>query len=255
MKSKKYRIKIIVLCFAFFGTIYSSDKIYLEKLFKEAIEFYNKTDFVSSEEGFLKILEILKNNRKISFEIFYNLGNCYYRQNRLGLARYYYELAKKVNYHNPDVNYNLNFIKKITNNTLEDGVLDSIINILSFKELLILTFVFNFMFFSSLIFGNFINMSVLKWIKRISLAFFVTFLFSSLVRYTKETQNIGIVVETTSLFSAPEENEFVKSVGLSESKKVVILSEKDNYFAVYIPQDKIQGWVKKDKVKLLKIYD
>ncbi len=244
----------IIWIFVFLNFLFSDDNIYLDKLFKEAVEFYNKTDFVSSESRFLDILEILKSKKKVSFEVFYNLGNCYYRQNKLGLARYYYELAKSVNYHNPDVNYNLKFIKKITNNTLEGGFLDLIIEILSFKELLVLFFVFNFLFFSSLILENFITSGVISWIKRFSLVFFVIFSYLSLISYTKETKNIGIIVETTHLLSAPEENEFVRSVDLYEAKKVVVLSEKDDYFAVYLPQDKIQGWVKKDKVKKLKIY-
>lgn len=255
MKYKKYRIKNAIFLIFIFGSLLFSyiDDISLDNLFKEAVEYYKKGDFISSEKQFLQILEILKNKQQTSFEILYNLGNCYYRQNKLGLARYYYELAKQVDYHNPDINYNLKFVKKITNNNLEENFFDSLINFMSFKELLVLLMLFNFIFFGCLIIENFVIFNSFYWIKRISLLFFIIFLILGILRYNKEIQNIGIIVETTNLLSAPEESELVKSVGLNEAKKVVILSEKDEYYAVYLLQDKVQGWIKKDKVKKLKI--
>jgi hypothetical protein len=88
-------------------------------------------------------------------------------------------------------------------------------------------------------------------VKRISFVFLVCFLIVSIIKLNIELKKTGIVLESTSLLSAPEENPFTKSVAINEAKKVVILSEKGDYYAVYLLQDKIQGWIKKDKIGLL----
>jgi len=40
---------------------------------------------------------------------------------------------------------------------------------------------------------------------------------------------------------------------VNEGKKVIVLSEKENFYAVYLPADNLKGWIKKDYVKLIKI--
>jgi hypothetical protein len=241
---KSIKILICLLCIKNF--VFSQPV-----LFQQGVEFYNKTDFVSAKEKFLELNEILSKENKVSSEVFYNIGCCYFRENKLGYARYYFELAKKVCYHDKDINYNLGFVKKITNNTSEESFLTQIVNLLSLKEVLVILLLFNFMFFGSLTAEVFIKPSFLRWVKRISFVFLVCFLIVSIIKLNIELKKTGIVLESTSLLSAPEENPFTKSVAINEAKKVVILSEKGDYYAVYLLQDKIQGWIKKDKIGLL----
>jgi tetratricopeptide (TPR) repeat protein len=66
-------------------------KAYDAKKYKEAIENYEKI----IEEGYK------------SFELFYNLGNAYYRDKQLGKAIYNYELARKINPNDEDLRINL----------------------------------------------------------------------------------------------------------------------------------------------------
>jgi len=241
---KSIKILICLLCIKNF--VFSQPV-----LFQQGVEFYNKTDFVSAQEKFLELNEILAKENKVSSEVFYNIGCCYFRENKLGYARYYFELAKKVCYHDKDINHNLWFVKKITNNNSEESFLTQIVNLLSLKEVLVILLLFNFMFFGSLTAEVFIKPSFLRWVKRISFVFLVCFLIVSIIKLNIELKKTGIVLESTSLLSAPEENPFTKSVAINEAKKVVILSEKGDYYAVYLLQDKIQGWIKKDKIGLL----
>jgi hypothetical protein len=241
---KSIKILICLLCIKNF--VFSQPV-----LFQQGIELYNKTDFVSAREKFLELNEILAKENKVSSEVFYNIGCCYFRENKLGYARYYFELAKKVCYHDKDINHNLQFVKKITNNNSEESFLTQIVNLLSLKEVLVILLLFNFMFFGSLTAEVFIKPSFLRWVKRISFVFLVCFLIVSIIKLNIELKKTGIVLESTSLLSAPEENPFTKSVAINEAKKVVILSEKGDYYAVYLLQDKIQGWIKKDKIGLL----
>lgn len=244
MRYKKY---IIFLLFLMSCALYSQDDI----LFREALELYKAGDFEKAKDKFLELNELLNKKNLVSAEIFYNIGNCYFRQNKFGYARYYYELAKIYNWYDSDVNHNLNFIKKVTNNEQEGSFLENIVKIFSFSETFILLFVFNFLFFGSLIVNRFFSNSFINWLKRISFVLFVIFLMLAISKYSIERQRKGVVVEPTNLLSSPDEGSFSKFIPINEAKKVIILSEKENYYAVYLPKDKIQGWIKKQAVKLI----
>ncbi|MDW8056312.1 MAG: tetratricopeptide repeat protein [Elusimicrobiota bacterium] len=224
-----------------------------DEIFQEAVNLYKTGNFTSSIEKFMELITVLEEKNLVSAEVWYNIGNCYYRQNKLGYARYCYELAKTIDYYDKDITHNIELLKKITGNTNEDSLFEHIINIFSLRDSFLLLFVFNFLFFASLIMSNFINSPILQWVKRISIIGIFIFLSMSVSRYLSEKKLKGIVVEMTNLLSAPEESTFTKFVPINEGKKVIILAEKDNYYAVYLPNDKLQGWVKKQTVKLINI--
>jgi len=248
MSYKKLRMKYKIIILFFVSKICFS-----ANLLNEGIELYKNGKFSEARDKFLSLHNELLEKKLVSSEVLYNIGNCYFRENKLGLARYYYELAKLVNFHDKDINYNIKFIKKITGNEAEESFIEQILNFISFKETLILLFIFNILFFGSLIFENFVEINILKWIKRISILFLLIFLVLSIYKYNYENQIKGIVLEQTDLLSAPEESSLNKSVSINEAKKVIILSEKDNFYAVHILQDKIQGWIRKHKVGILKL--
>lgn len=68
-----------------------AEKAYDSKRYKEAIESYET---------------LVKDGYK-SYQLYFNLGNSYYRNNELGKAIYYYELARKLEPDDEDVRINL----------------------------------------------------------------------------------------------------------------------------------------------------
>ncbi len=68
-----------------------AEKAYDSKKYKEAIDNYEKL----LSEGFK------------SYQLYFNLGNSYYRDKQLGKAIYNYELARKLNPNDEDVRINL----------------------------------------------------------------------------------------------------------------------------------------------------
>ena len=72
-------------------------------LFKEANELYLKKDYESSAE----LYEILIENGYVDSQIFYNLGNSYYRLNKIGLAIWAYKNAIKFSPRDKDIEHNL----------------------------------------------------------------------------------------------------------------------------------------------------
>lgn len=94
---KRFRV---VLLLSFFSVALSmsandllnnAEKAYDAKKYKEAISNYEKL----IKEGYT------------SYELYFNLGNSYYRNNEIGKAIYYYELARKMEPNDEDVRINL----------------------------------------------------------------------------------------------------------------------------------------------------
>lgn len=69
----------------------SAEKAYDSKKYKESIKQYE---------------QIIEDGYK-SYELYYNLGNAYYRDKQLGKAIYNYELARKINPNDEDLRINL----------------------------------------------------------------------------------------------------------------------------------------------------
>jgi tetratricopeptide (TPR) repeat protein len=60
-------------------------------LFGQANEAYNNNDFGTAAETYKKLLE----SGQECGEVLYNIGNCYYRMDKLGMALVYYERARR----------------------------------------------------------------------------------------------------------------------------------------------------------------
>jgi tetratricopeptide (TPR) repeat protein len=91
------RIVILILFLGLWNSSFSNDllrraeKAYDSKKYREAIASYE---------------ELIKDGYR-SYQLYYNLGNSYYRNSELGKAIYYYELARKLEPDDEDVRINL----------------------------------------------------------------------------------------------------------------------------------------------------
>jgi tetratricopeptide (TPR) repeat protein len=108
-KMKKSTLLIFSLLFALVSMasenqliIAKANKAYSDELYTNAADLYKKV-IASGYE---------------SWELFYNLGNTYYKLNDYPSAILYYERAKKLNPGNDDIDFNL----KVTNNKISDKI-------------------------------------------------------------------------------------------------------------------------------------
>lgn len=98
---KKYiSIRILIILFIPLSFLIAQDP---QTLFKQANQAYQKQKF---EEAASLYQQIISQGYE-SKEIYFNLGNCYYRLNQIGQSILYYEKALKLDPHDPDVRYNL----------------------------------------------------------------------------------------------------------------------------------------------------
>ncbi len=78
--------------------------------FEEGNKLYQKGKYNEAITAYQNVL----NAKKQSAELYFNLGNCYYKLNKVAPAIYNYEKALVLSPNDTDVINNLNFAKKLT---------------------------------------------------------------------------------------------------------------------------------------------
>ncbi len=103
------RITIIILLI----TNYQTKADHKQHVFEGANELYQQEKYA---EAISKYLEIIDNGYE-NWQLYFNLGNSYYRTGQFGRSILYYERAYRLNPKNEDVVFNLNLVNtKVVDN-------------------------------------------------------------------------------------------------------------------------------------------
>ncbi|WP_298285025.1 tetratricopeptide repeat protein [uncultured Lutibacter sp.] len=86
------------------------------EIFDEANNLYKNGKYTKAIELYLSI----EKQGLASDNLYYNLGNCYYKLNKVAPSIYYYEKALKLNPVHEDANSNLAFAKRMTIDVIEE---------------------------------------------------------------------------------------------------------------------------------------
>lgn len=223
----------------------SANNLYKNGKFQEAIDLYKK---VESQE-------------LVSSELYYNLGNSYYKLNKVGPSIYYYEKALKLNPLNDDVKNNLVFAKRLALDNIEElpqTVLQKFnanyLQKLSYNQWAIVVVVFSFL--GSLLFLLFYFAEVpskKRFYFVTSIACFIILLsslFITINQYNSSLANKEAIVyaEKTDVKNAPTLNS-EDVFTLHEGTKVIVLDSVDNWKKIKIADGKI-GWIIAEDIKL-----
>jgi tetratricopeptide (TPR) repeat protein len=84
-------------------------------LLSSAKKAYDKAEYENAIADYQKIVA----SGEVSSELYYNLGNAYYKNNEIGKAIYQYQLAHKLNPSDEDVKHNLTIANKRTVDQIE----------------------------------------------------------------------------------------------------------------------------------------
>lgn len=87
-----------------------------DELFNNGNENYSNGEYELAIENYQTVLD----NGYESFELFYNMGNAYFRLNKVGKSILYYEKARKINPDDDDLIQNLNIAKLRTIDKIEE---------------------------------------------------------------------------------------------------------------------------------------
>lgn len=220
---------------------------------KEGNELYKKGMYSQSASKY----QIVVDSGYVSADLFYNLGNAYYKANDVKRAILYYEKAKLLNPRDKELNHNLALaqskaVDKIQNipdlffmewirNFRDQFAVDS------WSVFSIILFISGLSGFLLYFFTYKLNLKKTGfWVGSICIFLaFVSFLFASSGFNSQIKQRTAIIfVKGVTVKSTPSEtgtNLFI----LHEGTKVKIIDKVDNWQKIKIP-DGNQGWVKEN---------
>ena len=101
----------IVLLFSLVINAQTSDE-----LFSKANNLYQNGKYSEA----IKLYTSIEKQGLKSDDLFFNLGNCYYKLNKVAPSIYYYEKALKTNPIHEDASFNLAFAKRMSIDVIED---------------------------------------------------------------------------------------------------------------------------------------
>ena len=247
---KKSTILLIFLfyfsCNSFCNDLKDAEKAYDSKNFKISIQHYQK----------------LINEGYKSYQLYFNLGNSYYRNNELGKAIYYYELASKSNPADDDIKINLAIatsktIDKV--NSKENFFITAIkTNILSsFSTFTWSVFTISFISLASILFFIFINSNniLIKRISFIGTCFcFILFTLSYFLGYTSlksKSENKFAIITSKEIKILNEPTiSGISKFNLHEGTKIRIVENKGEWILIKLDNGN-EGWIKTTDVGII----
>lgn len=228
-------------------------------LFKQATDFYNNGEFSKAIENYEQILE----SGNHSAALYFNMGNCYYKQNSIGPSIYYYEKALLLSPNDNEIKNNLQFAQNMRLDAIEEmpqtemaQVYNKVINWFSCNGWAYLTVAFSVLFVLAYLAYYFIRMANQKRIAFItsffSLGLAIFCVLMGYLQYDQQKKNNPAIVFSKEISVSAEPNSNSEIIfTLHEGTKVNILDELNGYKKIRIA-DGQTGWLLEESIKALK---
>ncbi|QNM84940.1 tetratricopeptide repeat protein [Polaribacter pectinis] len=230
----------------------------VDSLFTNANSLYKNGEFTKA----IEIYKQIESKDLVSSELYYNLGNSYYKLNKVGPSIYYYEKALKINPLNEDVKNNLVFAKRLALDNIEElpkTVLQKFnanyIQKLSYNQWAIVVVIFSFLAAILFLLFYFAEIPTKKRLYFVtSIISFIILIASISITYHQYNSSINkveaiVFVEKTEVRNAPTLNS-EEVFTLHEGTKVYVLDAVDNWKKIKLADGKL-GWIIADEIKLL----
>jgi len=228
------------------------------ELFEQANELY-RSDKYSEAIAFYEKIEA---QGKVSSELYFNLGNSYYKINKVAPSIYNYEKALQLNPLNADAVANLVFAKRMSIDTIEElpktvlqKIEDNYIQQLSYNQWAIISVAFSILMATFFLFFYFSHTPGRKRVyfvtSILSMLLLVVALVFSVKGYatSKNTIEAIIFTEKVTVKNAPTDNSEA-IFELHEGTKVFVLDGVDIWKKIKLADGKT-GWVSKGSLKEL----
>ena len=255
MKALKY---LIVLSFLLTKVLLASslDDSQINNALKQAEDAYKQKNYSKA----IELYQTLINSNYESFELYYNLGNAYFKNNQLGKAILCYEKAKKIKPNDPDLNHNLtialnktidkistkdNFFIEVTKNNFLNQVDTSFIAYLN-----IVLAVLSLLVFIGLLYN-------LKYRKPFLIVLIILVITNGILysignasEKSRHSNDFAIVTQReVKVQNEPLQNAITK-FSLHEGTKVKILQKVDNFLLIRL-NNGVEGWIDEKAVEVI----
>lgn len=228
-------------------------------LFQHATESYNKGEYEKAI-GFYE--QILDNNQHSS-ELYFNLGNAYYKLGEIGPSIYYYEKALLLKPNDREIKNNLGYANNMKLDAIEEmpetaltSIYKTVVNFLSFEQWAYLGVGMVFLFVFGYIVYYFLYNATQKRIAFISsvlgLIFAVVAVAFAYFQYNEYKKDNPAIIFAREIAVTSEPNERSERLfTLHEGTKVNVLEKLGDWQKVKIA-DGQTGWLLSENLKLLK---
>lgn len=249
----KNYLNLLVLFFCFWASAQN------EALFKKANDAYNEGDYVQAADHYLKILDMGEH----SAELYFNLGNAYYKLNQIAPSIYYYEKALLLNPTDSEIKNNLAYSQNMTLDAIDILPETGLANLykrftgyFSFDQWAEIAVVLMILFVLLYIAFYFFRYSTRKRISFIGslLAIFlsiVSAVFAFIEYEDFKTDNPAIIFAQESQVKTEPNDRSQQAFVLHEGTKVNVLDTLDEWRKIQLTDGKT-GWISSESIKLLK---
>ncbi|MFZ5562701.1 MAG: tetratricopeptide repeat protein [Thermodesulfobacteriota bacterium] len=222
------------------------------QLFLDGTKAYKNGEYATAADHFSKIVESGIQNA----DLYYNLGNAYFRTGNIGQAILWYEKARKLAPHDPDLAFNLGYAQSYVEDSQPDDapVLRDIFfwrYLLSQNTLIWIAAVLNIAFLIALFLRRVLKKQVPGLLLILLFSFFLLFASTASFNfYADHAFAKGVIlpgaVSVKSGFSDLSTELFVLHAG----SRVDIDKTREGYVRIRFGKDKM-GWVKQDAVGVI----
>jgi tetratricopeptide (TPR) repeat protein len=230
----------------------------VDSLFVQANKLYQQEKYNEA----LGLYKQIEEQDIISSELFYNLGNVYYKSNQVAPSIYYYEKALKLNPNNSDALFNLEFANRMTLDNIEplpkslgEKYRENIVLGTSYNTWATLAVIFAILFAILFLLYHFSRYTSKKRFFFVSSAVCAILVFVAVAfayqnkKLVDKTQFAIVFAANVNVKNAPTQNSDI-NFQLHEGTKVQILETLDNWKKIKIADGKI-GWLDAGDIKEL----
>lgn len=215
--------------------------------YETATKFLSEKNESAAQEGFIHASQLYEQILASGFkngQIYYNLGNAYYRQGKLGNAILNYRKSQKLMPRNEDLKANLKLVKAEVKDREKKNDVPRVIHALLFwyfmlnvNEATVLAMSFYLIFSASVLLLIFFRAS---WLKKLCIAFGICLILTTVSLVIKICPHQGvegvIIAETCKLRYGPGE-EYETKLEIHEGTEILIEQETKNWLKVYVYVD------------------
>jgi len=246
---------VIVLLFVLISPMFADN---LSDIFQQANQAYRSEKYQEAADLYQKILS----QGYESAEVYFNLGNCFYRLGEIGKSVLYYEKARRLNPHDPDIQYNLELANLKVIDRIEmpprfflfdwwDAV-KTYYSVPQLTRLLIIIFALTILFLIAWLYLKrdrvrrlMLSASLLLGLVTI----FYAYILVIRIQEQKEHREAIVLSPSVTVLSAPDENSTDMFV-LHEGVKVHLDEQRDVWVKISLPDGKT-GWMKSDVLGII----
>ncbi|NLY25730.1 MAG: SH3 domain-containing protein [Bacteroidales bacterium] len=240
----------------------ASSELLPEELSEKASEAYRRQDYRESTALYEALVAKGIAKDRISAEIYYNLGNAYFRDNQLGKAILNYERALLLDPGDGDIRHNLRFARNRTEDRIDTAGnlifstwFNAVRNIYSSNRWAVTGIVLFILFLVCLAVFLFVRF---LWARKTAfysgIVLFLLVIMANIFAFSQKSERIEresaiVMVGAASVNASPDlnSNELFQ---LHEGTKVKIRNSDSNWYEIEIANGSV-GWIFKENVEII----